>query len=305
MNLARLAVGSLTLGCALAASGDARAESIAGVCPDGSIFVVAERANVPCARARFVAPSDLPPIKPQYLPRPYLQSVDEALRDERNPYNLIERAERIRALRAGEAMREPASPLPGGGPTAAGTPTAAALGALAPRAEANSAAAGGAPAQPLPGLALTEQELADLVQVIVLRQSLAPATLTVRDLSGRPELELRYAYSPAFERRVRDALSAETAQRRPRVLAFSARSVRETELYPRFLVSQEGATFRPEPGDTTQLGLLLGAAGPMPAGTLVVGYLVLPPRFDPGVPLDLWWNDRRVTATLLPDAEAP
>ena len=307
MNRNRIVVGSFALGCALLAASTARADSVAGVCPDGSVFVVANAKDVPCARAKLVEPSDLPPIKPQYLPRPYLWYVDQQVQDENNPYNLVDKAQRLRQLRAGEV--EAATPRAAGDEVAADGALAPPRGGTSERAEPS---VGEATPRPPAGstagevaVSLSEDELADLVQVILLRQQLAPASIEVRDASGRPEVELRYAYSTAFERRVSDALPAAVAASGPRVLVFSAKSTRETEFYPRFLVTQAGGTFRPQPDDATQQGLLLGEAGPMAPGTLVVGYVVLPPRFDPTQPLDLWWNDRRVTATLASDATQP
>ncbi len=46
------------------------AGSVAGMCPDGSAFIVGRKADAPCVRARFVEdPSQLPPLRPELLPR--------------------------------------------------------------------------------------------------------------------------------------------------------------------------------------------------------------------------------------------
>jgi hypothetical protein len=86
------------------------------------------------------------------------------------------------------------------------------------------------------------------------------------------------------------------------VLLFSVRSEAEVEFFPNFSVIQDGVSARPEPSLRSELGFVLGAAGSMGAGLVSIGYLVLPARVDPGRPLDLWWNDRKLEATLAPPA---
>ena len=49
---------------------------------------------------------------------------------------------------------------------------------------------------------------------------------------------------------------------------------------------------------------MLGSAGAVPSGELVVGYLVVPASFDPGRSLELFWNDRSVAAVLAPPDSA-
>jgi hypothetical protein len=83
----------LALGAALAA-GDASA--ITGVCPDGSVFIVQRSADIPCSKARRVESSQVPPMRPENLPRPFLWEVHREKQNENNPYNLVERAERVR-----------------------------------------------------------------------------------------------------------------------------------------------------------------------------------------------------------------
>ena len=247
----------------------ARADSIAGLCPDGSMFIVADRADAPCSRAKFVEPSELPPIKPQYLPREYTWYVDREIQDENNPYNLIDRVQRMRELRAGTATPEPA-PESALGARAATVPDAR--------------------------VSATADEARDLVRFIALKQELAPATLEVSDASERPELVIRFAHSRSFEEQVLGQLGR--AQDGSLVVAFSARSESDTEFYPSFQMIQGGDVFRPDANRPDELGFVVGGPGGMQSGTLVLGYLVAPPRFDASRPLELWWNDRRVEVTL-------
>jgi len=82
------------------------------VCPDGSIFIVQDRARIPCDAAKEVAPSDVPPLRPEYLSRPYTWQVYREGANPNNPYNLIDAARRVRAMR-GNAVKTPGGPAPG------------------------------------------------------------------------------------------------------------------------------------------------------------------------------------------------
>jgi hypothetical protein len=266
-----------------------RAESFAGLCPDGSAFVVARREDAPCRDPKFVDASDMPPLRPQYIPRSQAWQLNRQARDENNPYNLVDRREGVVQNLGTKAAEKPsvAASATAGTPATGGL--AAGLGAQAAR----------APALPLengPAFALSEDELRDLARLIVLRQQVAPAELTVEDVRGRPQLLLRYAYSPSFEERALAALGLDKA--RSRVLLFSVRSEAEVEFFPNFSVIQDGVSARPEPGRRSELGFVLGAPGKMAAGLVSIGYMVLPARVDPGRPLDLWWNDRKLGAVL-------
>lgn len=273
----------------------ARAEGVAGLCPDGSAFVVARREDAPCRDPKFVDASDMPPLRPQYLPRSQAWQLNRQARDENNPYNLVDRRE-------GVVLNSPAKPAakaaagapPNGTATGASTAPRASLGASAPQQAARSVA----PRESGPAFSMSEDELRDLARLIVLRQQVAPAELGVEDVRGRPQLQLRYAYSPSFEERAVAALGLDKA--RSRVLLFSARSEAEVEFFPNFSVIQDGVSARPEPGSRSEVGFVLGAPGSMAAGLVSIGYLVVPARVDPTRPLDLWWNDRKLSATLAP-----
>jgi hypothetical protein len=280
--------------CSLALG--ASAESMTGICPDGSIFIVQHEAQIPCARARRVDPSEMPPIRPEYLPRPYGWLVDQEARNPNNPYNVVGAAEKIRALAAAGATGAVA---PGSG---AQTPSAAQ--AMPPIAAAQppvgSAGSAAAPA-PLvesgaPLVSLGEGDLADLARLVALRQQIAPAELRVEDITGREEVRIQVAHSESFEALVLEALGRAPGD--ARVLAFLARTSAATEFHPNFFVVQGPLTFRPDPSRADETGFVLGAAGPQPAGAVSLGYVVVPTRFDPTRPLDLFWNDRSIEAKL-------
>ena len=246
----------------------AAAEALSGLCPDGSIFIVQRAADIPCKRAKLVDPAELPPLRPELLPRPYTWMVDQEARDPNNPYNLIDAAQRLRDLRRGEGGVG-VEPLEGGEPAA---------GRATP-------------------VRLEEAELRDLARIVVLRQRLAPAALAVDDLRGPARLVIELAHSPAFEERIREAARLDDGL----VIAFLARAAEAAEFWPNFLVVQGARTFRPDAARSGELGILLGQAGEQSRGALVLGYFVLPAgRFDPTQAMDLWWNDRSVRATLQP-----
>lgn len=258
----------------------AQAGSVAGVCPDGSAFIVTKRADAPCARAKFVSdPSELPPLRPELLPRPYTSQIQHEAQDPNNPYNLLDQAEKIRALqRDGRPLSEATAPAPVSaappGPVAAAQPDRA---------------------RPV-ALALHQDELRDLVRLVALRQQVAPATFAVTDIQREEELFVRLAYSSAFEERVRDSIGARDFH----VILFSARSVQPSEFHPNFFFVKDGATFRPDPQNPHEIGLLVGDPGELEAGYLVLGYLLVPERFDPRTGLEIWWNDRSIHSVLEP-----
>lgn len=251
----------------------ARAQGLTGVCPDGSFFVVKTRDAIPCEKARLVDDaSQLPPIRPHYLPRPYTWEIDEQKRDPNNPYNLLEAVEKIRAEE--EIVEAPETPP-------ALTNESLPAPSAAPRAL---------------QLGTSQDDMRDLVRLIALRQEVAPASFHVENREGEPEMVIRIAHSSSFEERVLNALGR--ADRH--VVLFLARMERETDFYPNFFFVHQGATYRPDPEHPHEVGWILGDVGRQAPGTLVMGYLVLPTRFDPKSTLEVWWNDRSLETVLAP-----
>lgn len=285
MKIRPLAVAAI-LGLATAARADT---SLSGVCPDGSYFIVQSRSAIPCANPHLADPADLPPVRPYLLPRPYTWYVDQEARSPNNPYNLLETARKIREARAGVSAQPPtngAAPAPGARPAA----TAGATGP-APLAATESRA-------PAPLVSLADGELRDLVRLISLRQDAAPAFFEVDDVHGKRSLRIELAYSASFESYALATLGRDASA--SRVLVWSAQSLRASEFHPNFFVVQAGRTFRPDPQSPAELAFVLGAPGALPAGEMVVGYLVVPASFDPRSPLEVFWNDRSVEAVLAP-----
>jgi len=274
----------------------AGAASITGVCPDGSIFIVQDRARIPCTAAKEVDPNDVPPVRPEYLPRPYAWQVYREGANPNNPYNLIDAARRVRELRGsmsggaatpGVATSElgprgafgaaPSTPpMPGGTtpPPAWATP----------------------PAPHAPDLALSPDDVRDLFLIVELSQRAAPGRFVKEDVHGEPSLEVSFAWSGAFETRYRQAVPHGGGA----VLLFTALAHQPSAFHPNFTFVQEHETFSPAADDPAQLGFLEGQAGELPAEGVALGYVVLPSRMDPGQGLDLYWNDRRIETRLRP-----
>ena len=274
----KLTTALLGAGLALFA-GPAMGETIAGVCPDGSGFIVQDKHDAPCRNPRFVHPSEMPPLRPELLPKPYMWYVDQEHRDTNNPYHLVERAQKMRALRAEQAQ-------------------AARAQQARTSVEQTRAVSAPAPQVHRPDFGLDDRDLGDLVKLIALRQSVAPATLGVKDAHGRDELRIRFAHSDSFEQRILRELGSDPSQHR--VLAFYARAALDTDFHANFLVVQDARTFRPEKSDPEEVGMLVGEAGTLDAGLLVLGYVVIPASFHPARPIEIYWNDRSLTTTLRP-----
>jgi len=257
---------------ALLASGSAHA-AYTGVCPDGSIYVVQEVRQIPCRGAKAVDAQDVPPIRPEYLPTPYTWKVWNERHSPNNPYNVIDPARQVRELDA---------PPPGPG------------GAIAPQAAEPPRA--GAASGPLP-LGLGEDELRDLLQIVELSQERTPARLARETANGQGVFEVAFAHSSAFDELLREAWAARGGLPAGGVLLFAARSVQAEEFWASFTFLQAHLSYQPDATDPRQLGVLQGRLGPLAAGEVVLGYVSLPPNFDLARELDLYWDDRRVTAT--------
>ena len=266
--------------------------SVTGVCPDGSMFIVQRAELVPCRDAKAVDPSGVPPMKPEYLPRPYGWEVFFRKNDPNNPYNLIEgqpvappapvhRTEGNRndpGISREQAVNEP--PLPEGSDG---------RNASAPVARVEARAGGAA-------LDLVDEEAADLAMIVELSQRRAPASFADDGTQGRVQL----ARSLAFEARMREHLRGNGHASSGPVVLFVADADSRGAFYGNLTFVQNGMAFHPSSDDPDQLGVIRGRLGPLEDGGSVLGYVVLPERLDPSHPIDIYWNDRQLTATFQP-----
>jgi hypothetical protein len=284
LRTARFRVPSLVVAAAL--GWPTAAAAITGVCPDGSVFVVRRAADVPCRDAKHVEPSKVPPLRPENLPRAYLWDVHRERIDENNPYNLVDRAEKVRTL--GNADIGSAAPPLGATPSAPGSalPQVAAAPPSAPP-----PARGPRPSD----LGLTDGELRDLFYLVELSQKRAPATFLRAGKGGEDSLRVAMAYSQAFEERLRGAGAEPGA-----VLLFTVQPKAAERFLPNFTFVQGHLTFSPRRDDPGQIGVLSGRLGDLGSDELVLGYVVLPPGLDLARPVDVYWDDRQLATTFRP-----
>ncbi len=282
-----------SLACALALLAPAsalRAESVSGVCPDGSIYIVQHERQIPCKRSKQVEPGEMPPVRPDYLPKPHTWEVWAEQHDPNNPYNLVDQARQVRALSASGAV-DALDAAPGAAAGASSGATAE-RASLAPRTGAPNARDVG----PL-DLGLSEQDLADLFAIVELSQQRVPARFERETAAGDGVSRVAFARSRAFEERLLDAQAARGGATGDQVLLFSARSNRPQEFWPNFTFVLESLTFQPDAANDRQLGVLQGHLGQLNEGEVVLGYIVLPTTMQlDGRDLQIYWDDRHTTA---------
>jgi hypothetical protein len=264
--------------------------ALTGICPDGSVFIVQHESQVPCSAAKEVEPSEVPPIRPQYLPNPYTWQVYNEVQDPNNPYNLIDSVRDIRALqRRGGAGGNAADPEA----ATEGVGGAWDEGSAAGAAEAPQLATRHEPVGPL-DLGLGDQELRDLYQIVELSQEQTPAAFERTTADGRGVMRLALARSVAFEERLQQAWQTRGGLGASSVLLFSAGSKQSDAFHPNLTFVQGHLSFQPDPANPRQLGVLQGRLGDLAAGEVVLGYLILPEGLRPDEPFDVYWDDRRL-----------
>jgi hypothetical protein len=275
---------------ALLSAAPAAAGAISGVCPDGSIFVVQQAEAIPCREAKRVDPGDIPPLNPEFLPRPYGWEVFNRETDPYNPYNLV-----------GVKSGAPQAPGVAAPPPQAGAAPVAPQASLAPAPVAPAVAPPVAAAPPAagPALALSPREIEDLAAIIEVMQERAPATFVQRDATGRASM-LRLARSPAFEARVARALAERGTPAQGPIVAFHVVADAPVAFWGGLTFVQGHVAHHPDPGDAGQFGVVDGRLGELAAGERVLGYAVLSPHTDTARPIDVYWDDRLLTATLTP-----
>jgi hypothetical protein len=291
---------SSLLVCALAAA--VAEASITGVCPDGSIYIVPRAELIPCRDSKQVDPNEVPPLKSEMLPRPYGWEVFNRRNDPNNPYNLIDvgRAVRGEAPTPPQASVAPTTEIQPGAEFEPDRPEAPQqFGAAPPLPPVSAGPPAGAGVGSL-DLGLESEEVRDLALIVQYSQQRAPATLVRGEDGDPPGLVVRLAQSRSFESRLRDAaLRAGSAVRGPVVL-FSAFAGNDEAFYANLTFVQGHMAFHPDRGQPGELGLIEGRLGPLSADESVLGYVVLPEHMDLSQPMDIYWNDRQVTATLRP-----
>jgi len=285
-----------SLAAALLCVAPALARTITGICPDGSIFIVQRAEAIPCRNAKEVEPSEVPPLNPEFLPRPYGWERFNQETDPNNPYNLVD------SVRPGTAPSGALPPTPESAlqnlvnqvpPTPGGAATPAPPPVLPP-----------APIAPPPAQALdfglSPTDVRDLAAIVALMQERAPAAVVRRDAAGNPLLVVRVARSAAFDARLRDALARRDTPASGPVVLFDAVAAAPETFYGNFTFVQGHAAFHSDTSNPAQFGLLVGALGDVAPSQSLLGYAVLPAHIDLARPIDIYWNDLQISATLRP-----
>ncbi len=273
----------------------AAAASISGVCPDGSIFIVQRAEAIPCRDSKVVEPHDVPPLKPEMLPRPYGWEALQRRQDPNNPYNAVDAAPSLRRPGAREARTPRAprrAPVPPPAPSEASgelAPRSAPV-AVAARPPAPRAAAEAAPR-------FSEQERRDLRTIIELAQGRVPATFEPDRVGPTGAVTLRLARSRAFEPRLRAQWDGRGGLPPGPVLLFAADAAGAGAFHGKLTFVQDQVTFTPDAGRPSEIGVIDGALGSLAPGQSILGYARLPEQIDVTRPLDVYWNDRLLTAT--------
>jgi hypothetical protein len=289
----RCSIGwALALAAASVSAAPAGSASVTGVCPDGSMFIVQRAESIPCRDAKAVEPSDVPPMKPEYLPRPYGWEVFYRRNDPNNPYNLIHQQPPeppAPVHRAPDDRNDPRLSREQPENEARVPERSDFQGGSAPVARSEGRTDGAA-------LELVEAEVEDLAMIVELSQRGAPASFTDDGSGGR----VRLARSLAFEGRMRELLAGRGHANGGPVVLFVADADSGGSFYGNLTFVQNGIAFHPSNENPYEFGVIRGRLGPLENGSSVLGYVILPDRLDPSHPIDVYWNDRQLTATFQP-----
>lgn len=310
---------SLLTGAVLVGAVPAAAGTISGVCPDGSIFIVQSRSAVPCEEAKQVHPNDIPPLNPELLPMPYGWKQFQDRQNPNNPYNVVDSAPSVRPLggpRAGgpsDLNRRPDERrrrfVPHSSPSSSESIESGSTERPFERPFQSArvtpspvyAAARGATNQGAP--IFSEQDLRDLAQIVELSQRRAPATFGPREGGSSNEanaLTVRIAYSASFEPRLR-ALFRERGGMPPGdVLLFSVGASEPQPFFGNLTFVQAGVVYHPNRDDVRDLGVLRSELGMVSGREPLLGYARLPEEMDLRREIDIYWNDRLLSAILKP-----
>ncbi len=111
------------------------------------------------------------------------------------------------------------------------------------------------------------------------------------------------AYSQSFQERVDAAWGGALGSVRGRVLLFTVVAKASESFFGNLTFTQGHFAYQPDRNDPRQLGVLHGRLGVLARGETLLGYVVVPADVDLTAPADVYWNDRRTTATLAPASE--
>ncbi|MGE4609496.1 MAG: hypothetical protein AAEJ52_22400 [Myxococcota bacterium] len=84
------------------------------------------------------------------------------------------------------------------------------------------------------------------------------------------------------------------------VVLFSADTQVDGSFYGNLTFVQGHVAYQPDSSNPFQLALIHGSMGELGVDESVLGYVILPERMDLSQPVDIYWNDLQITATLTP-----
>ena len=123
-----LVTAGSALGLALGLAPAAHA-AISGVCPDGSMYIVQQESQIPCAASKQVEPSEMPPIQPEVTCRRRTRGRSGTnATNPNNPYNAVDSpharcaASKLPPVQGQAAHGQPGQGQPARGPTAVDGP---------------------------------------------------------------------------------------------------------------------------------------------------------------------------------------
>jgi hypothetical protein len=257
------------------------------------MFIVQRAESIPCRDSKQVDPSDLPPMKPEYLPRPYGWEVFHRKNDPNNPYNLIQAQPPEPATPVDRTADDRNDPRVSSAQPITENPAPERTefqGGSAPPVTRSVGRIDGS------ALDLVETEVEDLAMIVELSQRGAPAAFTDEGSQGR----VRFARSLAFEERIREHLAGRGHASGGPVVLFVADADSGGSFYGNLTFVQNGIAFHPSNENPNELAVIRGQLGPLENGSSVIGYVILPERLDPSHPIDVYWNDRQLTAIFQP-----
>ena len=118
--------------------------------------------------------------------------------------------------------------------------------------------------------------------------------------AASPRLVVRLARSGAFDTRLRQAAERAGHALQGSAVLFSAVASDDDAFYANFTFVQGHMAFHPDKASSEQIAVIDGSLGVLVPDQRVLGYVVLPEEMDLSRPIDIYWNDRHVSATLRP-----
>ena len=129
-------------------------------------------------------------------------------------------------------------------------------------------------------------------------QEQSPATVQRPATDGGPGARVQLARSRAFEQWLATELASRGVPTDGAIVLVRAEAESLDRFHGNLTFVQGHVAFHPDTSAPSQFGVLDGALGTLASDAPVLAYTVLPAHIDVTKPVDIYWNDRRITATL-------